>query len=700
MRSNAFFPGNPIGFNRLIEPNTRLFGPGQLGKIASTFHQPQPPPASVKYVLTTVWAWIFLASISLPLSAQERWLSGESANTYGTGVLLAPSDDGGSYVLSRDLFELTRFDRCGVALWNRTISPGRPSGLAVHLISRQGGGIVALFRFDNAGRYGALMVAVDGQGTVLWSELLDDPAFSYIPYTLGSDAEGRLHVFGHVTEIPTNEIWLFLSSFDPQGSVRWSKLVGDGGIWGGSTSTSDGGFLLRSGNRLVKLNPAGNFEWGRRYDWDVYDYQAPIEHPNGYALSGYALLDQDVSWLSVQFNGIPTNNGLFRLDMPTQSPRLTKSNNGSLGLSFTQSEASGSRWSVITLDNQFRPATAVSVTPFSGTGHQTPDEMAYSSEGELLGAGTRAGNLFLAQLGSDPGLPGFNCLEALSLPGVVVSTATSSAWTPSINAGILPWTTASVLPAVGSVDPLYQCQWTPQLDLGPDTAFCGSGRFAIGDRDGDKFDQYRWSTGARTPEIEVSQSGVYWLEVQSGCSGTVQTDTIQVLMLAATFLDFPEQFALCAEENLRIEAPSCANCSYWWSTGSRNADLEPQDTGTYWLELTASNGCASIDTFRVVDAQCYCAAYLADAFTPNDDDLNESYGPVLDCRETFYRFEVYDRWGKLLYASLDPDYRWDGTVDGKPCPSGVYGYRLSLRAEIRAVEQNLEDQRGRFVLMR
>ncbi len=630
--------------------------------------------------------------------AQEQWIATETANTYGSGVLLAAESDGGGFVLSKDNFKLTRFDRCGVALWNRSIAPGADNAQAVHMISREGGGVVALFRLVQASRYISLMVAFDAQGSVLWSKTLDDPAHNYIPYSLGSDTDGRIHVFGSNTEIATNAVWLFISSFDPQGSLRWSKLIGDGFIWGGALSTSDGGFLLRSGNRLVKLNGSGAYEWGQSYLWGAYDYQSPIETSSGYLMSGYQLADQDVAWLEVNFNGQPKTNGLHTIDLKSQSPRLVIRNQ-SIVMGFTETLPSGSRWVQFALNDRFEPVAGSAWVPQQGVVHQSPDELMISTEGQIIAAGTRGGNLVIAQTGVEQNSAA-NCTFPISSPGHSLSQVSTLDWNPGITATTLPWTSIAVSPGFGTVQPQELCRWEPKLALGPDTAFCGSGRLILGDRDRDEFDRYRWSTGATTPEIEVDRSGVYWLEVFSECGGSVQIDTLLVEILPFVPLDLPAQFALCPEERLRIEAPECTSCEYFWSTGSRDPSIEPRDTGSFWLEVSSDNGCKSLDTFQVVDAQCHCAVYMADAFSPNEDDLNETYGPVLDCRWIKYRFEVYDRWGKMLYASLNPEFEWDGTVDGTPCLPGVYFYRVSLKAEIRAQEVELDDKRGTLMLFR
>ena len=63
--------------------------------------------------------------------------------------------------------------------------------------------------------------------------------------------------------------------------------------------------------------------------------------------------------------------------------------------------------------------------------------------------------------------------------------------------------------------------------------------------------------------------------------------------------------------------------------------------------------------------------YVPNAFTPNGDGKNELFTVVApDLRNPELR--IYDRWGELLYQTLNIDEGWDGTFKGSPVPEGVY----------------------------
>jgi|GEM_PF-2964302 len=67
--------------------------------------------------------------------------------------------------------------------------------------------------------------------------------------------------------------------------------------------------------------------------------------------------------------------------------------------------------------------------------------------------------------------------------------------------------------------------------------------------------------------------------------------------------------------------------------------------------------------------------YMPDAFTPNGDGINDELRPLGVAGATI-RFEVYDRWGRVLFVSEDAGRGWDGSSAGQPVATGLYAYRL------------------------
>lgn len=111
--------------------------------------------------------------------------------------------------------------------------------------------------------------------------------------------------------------------------------------------------------------------------------------------------------------------------------------------------------------------------------------------------------------------------------------------------------------------------------------------------------------------------------------------------------------------------------------------VEALAAGPYRLVVTDSLACA--DTLRAQVQRLNCPIYLPNVFSPNDDGVNDRFGPQaidgLDAR--LARFSIFDRWGGLVFQRLDvafadPAAAWDGRARGERLEPGLFVYYLQL----------------------
>ncbi len=70
------------------------------------------------------------------------------------------------------------------------------------------------------------------------------------------------------------------------------------------------------------------------------------------------------------------------------------------------------------------------------------------------------------------------------------------------------------------------------------------------------------------------------------------------------------------------------------------------------------------------------------AFSPNGDGLNETFGPINLMNEynvSYYILNIFDRWGKKCYTTTSYSDGWDGTCSGSALPTGIYVYHAVLK---------------------
>ncbi|MBL0331081.1 MAG: gliding motility-associated C-terminal domain-containing protein [Bacteroidetes bacterium] len=93
--------------------------------------------------------------------------------------------------------------------------------------------------------------------------------------------------------------------------------------------------------------------------------------------------------------------------------------------------------------------------------------------------------------------------------------------------------------------------------------------------------------------------------------------------------------------------------------------FNPDEHITYehWYKLNRSS-----DTLYSV--------YLANAFTPNGDGINDAFKPIGNY--TLGRFVVYNKYGEEIYKTTDPNKMWNGKVNGAGhiVQMGTYTFQL------------------------
>lgn len=88
-------------------------------------------------------------------------------------------------------------------------------------------------------------------------------------------------------------------------------------------------------------------------------------------------------------------------------------------------------------------------------------------------------------------------------------------------------------------------------------------------------------------------------------------------------------------------------------------------------------GCVDSTSITVLAEVC-CDALIPNAFSPNNDGINDFFGPVTFGTPENYRFQVFNRWGELVFVSFKVEDKWNGKYDdGKDADAGVYFYIMT-----------------------
>jgi len=133
------------------------------------------------------------------------------------------------------------------------------------------------------------------------------------------------------------------------------------------------------------------------------------------------------------------------------------------------------------------------------------------------------------------------------------------------------------------------------------------------------------------------------------------------------------------------------NITYSWlpdifinNAQSLNPIVNPPRDTNYVLKVVSGEGCGfATDTMHVF---VYKDVYVPNAFSPNNDGLNDTWNiPALSAYPEF-DLTVFNRYGQIVFQNKNANRPWNGKFTGEPLPVGVYVYVIDLKAEKRILK--------------
>jgi gliding motility-associated-like protein len=100
------------------------------------------------------------------------------------------------------------------------------------------------------------------------------------------------------------------------------------------------------------------------------------------------------------------------------------------------------------------------------------------------------------------------------------------------------------------------------------------------------------------------------------------------------------------------------------------------DTGRYEVMQVVTHPSGCMDTLiRILDVRPEVRYFLPNAFTPNNDSVNDTYlGVGVMEGATNFRMTIWNRWGERIFETTDYNEGWNGRMNntGRESPNGVY----------------------------
>jgi len=222
----------------------------------------------------------------------------------------------------------------------------------------------------------------------------------------------------------------------------------------------------------------------------------------------------------------------------------------------------------------------------------------------------------------------------------------------------------------------------PQADAWPDSVVCPNEPVLLGASGGVA---YEWSPvqglddpTVQTPMATVAGPTTYTVTSTDafGCraSASLVLGTHPLSFVSAgsdVAIDFGDEVQLAAigQGMLAWEPPYALSC-----TACDAPVAKPQETTSYTVTLTDSNGCKVRDAVTVI---LNGSLFVPNTFSPNGDNVNDVFGAWGKEIRTLTMM-VFNRWGELIYTGGSLDAKWDGTYSGQQSPIDTYVWRIDV----------------------
>jgi gliding motility-associated-like protein len=175
----------------------------------------------------------------------------------------------------------------------------------------------------------------------------------------------------------------------------------------------------------------------------------------------------------------------------------------------------------------------------------------------------------------------------------------------------------------------------------------------------------------------------YVLSVQNKGCPNLLTDTFHIQVFPQIIVGVNQDTSVVVGEPLQLNAfsnDSAANNFTWSPAIDLNDAYIADPVGvygptvdkiTYFVRATDAIGCYGENKVSVTVFKTPPDIFVPNAFTPGNK-INNIFRPIAVGISTLKFFNVYNRWGQLIYTCAQTGRGWDGKIDGKLQDSGTF----------------------------
>jgi gliding motility-associated-like protein len=206
--------------------------------------------------------------------------------------------------------------------------------------------------------------------------------------------------------------------------------------------------------------------------------------------------------------------------------------------------------------------------------------------------------------------------------------------------------------------------------------------------------------------VPIAATLTYYLTVtdSKGCE-SLKNDSVKIVILPEPKVFAGRDTSISVGQQLQLNAIDISNSgfvNYNWSPSFglsnslvRNPLAVLDRNMTYIVTATSAEGCNATDDIKIT-LILVPEILVPNAFSPNNDLINNSFKPILRGIKSLKHFSIYNRYGELVFTTSTQGVGWDGTYKGKP--QNIGGYVWVIEAE--AFNGTAFIRKGSVVLIR
>ena len=209
----------------------------------------------------------------------------------------------------------------------------------------------------------------------------------------------------------------------------------------------------------------------------------------------------------------------------------------------------------------------------------------------------------------------------------------------------------------------------PVIKLPPDTSICTGDSIILDAGDDSLLSIWQGNDTSRFYVAKIE--GFYQLE-KTDSNGCHNMEGLNLSIDEYPEINLGPDTTLCIGHNLIFNGKSQG--FYLWQDGSTDSSFTVKEAGTYYVSVR--NACGEVhDSCEVLYEDCHQVIWVPNAFTPNEDGLNDIFLPYVENADNYHLY-IFDRWGKLIFETRDQNKGWNGYYKGKKAGEDTYVWRI------------------------